>query len=188
MEQYETQIEIKADPGAGILGYISSAYQHVQNRPYDICVIMAGAQDMIRYNMFTDRYFFPYQSTEEFVDYITSTYQEGESAFHQAHPNGILIFGTLTGIDLHRYAWINDANYVNQKALNDGIPLINSYIMEMNVRNHVPTCWLARKVHRNRENGTAHYYDGYLSEGYHPKNGLLNAWAEQLVTLAWRCS
>ena len=149
---------------------------------------MAGAQDMIRYNMLTDRYFFPYQSTEEFVDYITSTYQEGESAFHQDHPNGILIFGTLTGIDLHKYAWINDANFINQKALNDGIPLINSYITEMNVRNHVPTCWLARKVHRNRENGTVHYYEGYLSDGFHPKNGLLTAWAEQLVTLAWRCS
>ena len=40
-------IEVKPDPGAGIQNCISSAYQHVRQRPYDICVIMAGAQDMI---------------------------------------------------------------------------------------------------------------------------------------------
>ena len=69
------EIVIKDEPGAGIRGCISSAYQHVFERPYDICVIMAGAQDMLRYNNITDRYFFPYQSTEEFTDYVTSVYQ-----------------------------------------------------------------------------------------------------------------
>ena len=79
--------------------------------------------------------------------------------------------------------WINDANYINQKTLNDGIPLINSYITNINLRNHVKT----RKVYRTRENGFAHYYDGYLSDGFHPKSTLLNTWAKQVVTLAWRC-
>ena len=36
----------------------------------------------------------------------------------------------------------------------------------------MPTCWLAREVHRTRENGFAHYYDGYLSDGFHPKSVL----------------
>ena len=40
------EIVIKDEPGAGIR--ISSAYKHVFERPYDICVIMAGAQDMLR--------------------------------------------------------------------------------------------------------------------------------------------
>ena len=180
-------IEINDQPGAGVRACTSAAYQHAYAYPYDICLIMAGAQDFIRFDNYVDRYIFPYDSLEFFTGYMNSLYQEGELAFHRAHSDGLIAFATLSGMDLHRYPWTNDASFDHQRILNTGVPIANSYITVINARNHLPTCWTARKIHRTRNNTFAHYYN-FLSDGFHPTDALLDFWAEQIVTLAWRCT
>ena len=157
-------IEINDQLGAGVRACTSAAYQHAYAYPYDICLIMAGAQDFIRFDNYVDRYIFPYDSLEFFTGYMNSLYQEGELAFHK-----------------------NDASFDHQRILNTGVPIVNSYITVINARNHLPTCWTARKIHRTRNNTFAHYYN-FLSDGFHPTDALLDFWAEQIVTLAWRCT
>ena len=77
-----TDIVIRDEPAAGIGACISPAYQHVYEGQFDICVIMSGSQDLIHFDSYTDHYFFPYQLTEEFTEYLTYVYQEGETAFY----------------------------------------------------------------------------------------------------------
>ena len=183
----EMTIEIRDIPGAGVRACTSAAYQHSFDHPYDISLIMAGAQDFVRFDSYIDRYIFPYDTRDFFTGYMTGLFQEGELAYHKAHPEGIIAFATLSGMDLQRYPWTNDASFQHQQILNSGVLAVNAYITTINARNHVPTCWTSRKIHRTRGNTWAHYYN-FLSDGLHPTDSLLDFWAEQVVNFAWRCT
>ena len=76
----EMTIEIQDIPGAGVRACTSAAYQHAFDHPYDISLIMAGAQDFVRFDNYIDRYIFPYNTRDFFTGYMTGLFQEGELA------------------------------------------------------------------------------------------------------------
>ena len=90
-------IEIDDQPGAGVQVCTSAAYRYAFEYPFNICFIMAGTQDFIRYDNYIDIYIFLYDTMDFFTGYMNSLYQEGELAFHKAHSDGLIAFATLSG-------------------------------------------------------------------------------------------
>ena len=60
----EMTIKIQDIPGAGVRACRSAAYQHAFDHPYDISLIMAGAQDFVRFDNYIDQYIFPYNTMD----------------------------------------------------------------------------------------------------------------------------
>ena len=89
-------------------------------------------------------------SVEDMTNLITALLNEGDVNFHMAYPQSHIIFAPLTGIDLKRYAMTNDRDGHHQYVIDVSITRMNENIVAINERNHVPTPWMAGKVHRYR--------------------------------------
>ena len=109
----------------------------------------SGINELTRFNEETGRYVMAFETAEAAVDHCLTAYQEFDLAFHQKYIHSHMIFGTITGMDIARYAYTQDKDPVHQLVINDTVRLLNREINNINERNWVPTCWLGSHVHRN---------------------------------------
>ena len=61
-------------------------------------------------------------------------------------------------------------------------------ITNINERNHVPTKWTAKHVHRSRGKGRTSNYYLQLHDGLHPNENLLQLWASDIISKAFLCT
>ena len=186
------RIYVEACPGIRILGLISLAYAHTKARPKDTILICPGVGDLLYTDPITGMSSLRFDSVSELSDHITGLLNEGEVNFHKAYPRSHILFGTLTGMELKRYAMTQDTDPYHQYIINVGIARVNGEVVAINERNHVPTPWMARKVHRIRKtrSGKTYYSHPYhhLSDGYHPTTALLKSWTLAVLNAVWHCT
>ena len=184
----KANIEVIGTGGATIRSTASQVWQHMDSHPYDLILFNAGINELTRFNEETGRYVMAFETAEAAVEHCLTAYQEFELAFHQKYIHSHMIFGTLTGMDIARYAYTQDKDPVHQLVINDTVRILNRELNNINERNWVPTCWLGSHVHRNRRRGmTTNYYD-QLSDGLHPTDMLLDLWAQDIVHTAYLVS
>ena len=189
----QVKIVIKPKGAATIRSTASAVWANFERNPYDNVLFMSGVNDLTVWDGSVAKYVFPFTSTEEAVDYMVATYQEFELNLHKRFPRAQLLFGQITGLDLSRYAYIQDHDPLHQEIVNNTIVIVNRELVKINERNWVPTCWAAKHVHRRRRQGRTrraryvHYYD-MLSDGLHPSENLLRCWADDIVNTAFHIS
>ena len=148
----------------------------MDSHPDDLILFNSGINELTRFKEETGRYVMAFETAEAAVDHCLTAYQK----YIHSH----MIFATITGMDIARYAYTQDKDPVHQLVINDTVRLLNREINNINERNWVPTCWLGSHVHRNRRRGmTTNYYDE-LSDGLHPTDTLLDLWAQDIVHTA----
>ena len=156
----------------------------MDSHPYDLILFNSGINELTRFKEETGRYVMAFETAEAAVDHCLTAYQEFDLAFHQKYIHSHMIFATITGMDIARYAYTQDKDPVHQLVINDTVCLLNREINNINERNWVPPCWLGSHVQRNRRRGmTTNYYDE-LSDGLHPTDTLLDLWAQDIVHTA----
>ena len=175
-------IEIILRSGATVRSTASEIWEHTLAHRHDVIFFLSGVNDITEWDDITQRYKLVYQSTEELNEGITGAIQQFETAFHTRFPRATILFCQITGLDISQYPYIDDQNPEHQDIVNNGVQLLNREIPNINERNHVPTLWTAKHVHRTRGRGRTSNYYHQLSDGLHPTTNLLKLWASDIAS------
>ena len=181
-------IEIIPRGGATTRSTASEIWEHTLVHRYDVIFFLSGVNDITAWDDITQRYKLVYQSAEDLSEGITGAIQQFETAYQARFPRASIIFGQITGLDISEYPYIRDQNPEHQDIVNNGVQLVNREITNINERNHVPTLWTAKHVHRARGRGRTSNYYHQLSDGLHPTTYLLKLWASDIVPTAFLCT
>ena len=178
------QIEIFGVGGATIRSTGSAVWSHTRRHCHNICFFMSGINDMTVWDDISQRYKFPFLDADQATDHFIGSIQQFETMYHTRFPRSYVLFATITGMDLHRYAFVQNPDHDHQAIVSETIQRVNREVVNINESNHVPTIWAASHVHRNRSKGRQTNYYDQLSDGLHPTNNLLEAWAHDIVNTA----
>ena len=177
---------------AGLRGVASLAFLHLTQHQHDTVIISAGALDLIRWDNTLGRYVPAFNDTDALTDYIVGIYNEIDVMIHKSLPKANFFFCQQVGIELCRMKDCTEVEPNYQRVINESIVRINREITNINERNHVPTPWLARSIHRLRkqkdDSSTYSHTYSLLVDGLRPDKKLLQKWAKRLLDSIWRCT
>ena len=178
----DTQILINYYRGAGIQRIGRKVSAHLNNFPNDMIIFMAGINDVTSFSEKYHKYWL--DSADGVYEKLATLIGEEDRGLYTRFPNAAIIYAPIVGMDLAIYTGDNDAS--KQATLNEAIIKFNNHLTELNEAHSNVTPWTASPVHKHRKKDNNYEYQhhyGYLYDGLHPKDYVLDKWALAIMKM-----
>lgn len=172
------QILVSFKPGAKLFDVALSALEIIPRFKPDMILLMAGINDITIMNKHTRRVRLISNSSSAIISHVTYEINKAKSLILNSYPDVKIAVGGIIGICLNVYNRCPGISRL-QPIIDEAITGINAYIHQMNSDSGLPHPRLTSKVHVWKR-GVRKCIYSRLTDGLHPSDIILNAWARQL--------
>ena len=189
MEGMQTHIDAHANgvpiyvrkySGKGLYDITTEIIKCLDTYPKAKIIVAGGIWDCTHRENKHDKFKFVFKSVVEMSSHVVALFKDSHRRIAEINPAAHVSYCQLIGMDMFRSKYTTDPEHDEQDILNAAIMSINNEIVALNVKNHAPTPWLAKRVHIPRKNGVHHQYC-QLSDGIHWSTELKGDCAEKIV-------